>query len=300
MPRTWKRKTDKGLWTSEDLLRGARLVANGMGIRKAALQCNIPYQIFQRRLKKGNLQYSAQLGRRPRFTIEQEKEMAAHLIKLSNMFYGLSRWQFCHLAYRCAENLKMKHRFNTQKQLAGRDWLEGFLKRNPTISVRKPEATSINRIKGFNKTEVTRFFGNLEAVMTKYKFQKSNIYIIWMRPAKQRFKNRETFQQKRAKKNRFSNWLGTWQKNYRNLRHECCWIICATFLFVSKKTFSTLLAKGGPADAEYQVSFNGWTNDEMFLLWLKHFGKFAKPSQDQPVLLVLDNHSSHSIVGTII
>lgn len=45
--------------------------------------------------------------------------------------------------------------------MAGRDWLEGFLKRNG-ISVRKPEATSINRITAFNKTEVSLFYKNLK------------------------------------------------------------------------------------------------------------------------------------------
>lgn len=50
-------------------------------------------------------------------------------------------------------------------------WLEGFLKRNKKISVRKPEATSINRITAFNKPEVTRFYENLENVMKTYNFQ---------------------------------------------------------------------------------------------------------------------------------
>jgi hypothetical protein len=54
--------------------------------------------------------------------------------------------------------------------MAGIYWLEDFLRRNPYVAVRKPEATSMSRIKGFNKSEVSRFFTNIEEVMPSYKF----------------------------------------------------------------------------------------------------------------------------------
>ncbi|XP_050308307.1 uncharacterized protein LOC126744792 [Anthonomus grandis grandis] len=66
------------------------------------------------------------------------------------------------------------------------------------------------------------------------------------------------------------------------------------FLIFLRRRFSPLLAKDGPPDAEYQVTFNGWTNEEMFELWLRHFVKFVKTNRDEPVLLILDNHSSHA------
>jgi hypothetical protein len=43
------------------------------------------------------------------------------------------------------------HNFCKETKLAGRDWLEGFSRRNPGISLRRPQATSINRITAFNK-----------------------------------------------------------------------------------------------------------------------------------------------------
>jgi hypothetical protein len=53
------------------------------------------------------------------------------------------------------ERNEIKHKFNKDSHTAGKDWLVNFLKRNPSVSIRKPEATSINRIVGFSKTEVT-------------------------------------------------------------------------------------------------------------------------------------------------
>ncbi|KAH1011109.1 hypothetical protein HUJ04_000545 [Dendroctonus ponderosae] len=53
------------------------------------------------------------------------------------------------------------------KGLAGRYWLEGYLRRNPHIRLRKPESTSIIRVTAFNKEETGIFFANLSAVRDK-------------------------------------------------------------------------------------------------------------------------------------
>lgn len=58
--------------------------------------------------------------------------------------------------------------------MAGRDWLEDFLKRN-AISVRKLETTNIIRITAFNKTEVQLFHTLLKELMGKHNFVPKNI-----------------------------------------------------------------------------------------------------------------------------
>lgn len=78
-------------------------------------------------------------------------------------------------AFEYAEALNLKHSFNTTSRLAGRVWFDGFVTRD-NISVRKPEATSINRVTAFNKTEVQRFYKLLEQLMGKYKFLPKNMY----------------------------------------------------------------------------------------------------------------------------
>ncbi|KAG8264800.1 hypothetical protein J6590_108315 [Homalodisca vitripennis] len=60
-----------------------------------------------------------------------------------------------------------------------------------------------------------------------------------------------------------------------------------------RRRMSPLLERGGPAGSVYTCSHNGWSNENIFLDWLKHFNKIAKPSQEDPVLLILDNHGSH-------
>lgn len=46
------------------------------------------------------------------------------------------------LAYEFAEKNKLDHRFNREKEIAGKEWLRGFRKRNIDISLRRPKPTS--------------------------------------------------------------------------------------------------------------------------------------------------------------
>ncbi|GBP34938.1 hypothetical protein EVAR_26529_1 [Eumeta japonica] len=98
-----------------------------------------------------------------------EKELAEVIKKMANYFYGCTPSQIKRAAFEYAEALNLKHNFNMSSRLAGRAWFEGFVTRN-NISVRKPEATSINRVTAFNKTEVQQFYKLLEELMEKYKF----------------------------------------------------------------------------------------------------------------------------------
>ncbi|KAF2892254.1 hypothetical protein ILUMI_13919 [Ignelater luminosus] len=44
---------------------------------------------------------------------------------------------------------------------------------------------------------------------------------------------------------------------------------------------------------------SGWMNEETFVMFVHHFIKYSLQSPDNPVLLLLDNHSSHLSVEAI-
>ena len=76
-----------------------------------------------------------------------------------------------------ANNCSFPESWNKRK-LAGKDWLYGFISRNPGISLRQPEATSLSRAAGFNQVEVDKFFYLLRELYKKFHFISSQIYNV--------------------------------------------------------------------------------------------------------------------------
>ena len=92
------------------------------------------------------------------FNPEEEEELVSYIQKMERALFGLTPLDVRHLAFEYATGLKLNHRFKKVKQIAGQCWLNGFLKRHPILSIRKPEATSLARAVGFNKPQITGFF----------------------------------------------------------------------------------------------------------------------------------------------
>ncbi len=62
------------------------------------------------------------------------------------------------------------------KEKASEDWFAAFLKRNPSQSIRVPEATSQARANDFNAPVVAKFLNNLTEVLTKYNIRPGRIW----------------------------------------------------------------------------------------------------------------------------
>jgi len=107
-----------------------------------------------------------------------EKELSDHAKKLSELFFGITTEQLCKLAYELAWKNGLQHPYNKDKRAAGDDWFQGFMSRNPTLTLRKPESTSIARVMGFRRSEVNRFFDNLKQVYEKEKLDPSCIFNV--------------------------------------------------------------------------------------------------------------------------
>ncbi|KAJ4439318.1 hypothetical protein ANN_07440 [Periplaneta americana] len=274
MPRNYQRKTERGKWSQELLETAIKQVREGASIRAVSKSTGIPFSSLQERIQKGVFSEPS-LGRSPVFSRQQEEEIANHLKVLANMFYGLSPPDLCRAAYEFAERNGIKHNFNKDSCMAGRDWLNGFLQRNPTISVRKPEATSMSQ------------------VMDKYNFSPVNIYNIdetGIGTVQEPGNIMAPKGQKRVGS------VTSWERG-KNITIICAMNAAGTFvppMFIFPRArMSPTLEKDGPPGAFYCCSKNGWTNEHLYLQWLEHFSKFVKCSNENPVLLLLDNHYSH-------
>ena len=85
------------------------------------------------------------------------------------MAYGLTPKRVKQLAYEIAKVNKMKFPKNWDvNKEAEKKWFRGFLKRNKSLSIRKPEACSLSRLTTFNFHNVTKFTENLSIIFEQY------------------------------------------------------------------------------------------------------------------------------------
>lgn len=268
----------RGSWNSSQLKAAIQELEHepDRSRRAVAKKYSIPESTLRRRITQQN-ENNPKFGRNPIFSVEQEAELVQRLILLSNNFYGITPLQCRKIAYNLAESLKIKHTFDKDKKAAGSEWLRSFLKRNRCLSIRKPEATSINRIQGFCPEENDKFFDNLEKLMKQYNFPASR---IWNQD--------ETGITTVHSPNKILAPKG--QKQVGSItsgeRGKTTTVLCAMsaagaytppmFIFARKRNCAQL-AKDAPEGSIVEVTPNGWTNEEKFIIWLRLFIKTVHP-----------------------
>lgn len=293
MPRTYTRKTQKNSWDSAKLQTALSEIAKGRKIREVGRAFNIPESTLRKQRKSEQIK-ATRLGRKSVFSPEIELQLKEYILTLAKLFYGLTPIVLRRLAFRYAEKHNIKHNFSIEKQAAGKDWLYGFVKRNPEVSLRQPEGTSINRIASFNAEATKKFFANLKNLMDKYKFPPNKVFnmdetgITVVQK-----KSPKVYGPKGAKK------VGAVTSAERGRTITAVFSVsaagnyCPPMLIYPRKRMAPALQNNGPIGALYMCSKSGWINADLFVEWLKHFQKNVIPTETSPVLLILDNHSSH-------
>jgi hypothetical protein len=71
-------------------------------------------------------------------TAEMERKLAEHCRHLDRRFYGITRKQMMMIAFHYAVANGVSGRFNSEKKMAGKDWLKGFYQRQ-NLSLHTPE-----------------------------------------------------------------------------------------------------------------------------------------------------------------
>lgn len=253
----------------------------------------IPYSTLKDRLKTNNAS-KPQLGRHKSiFTEDQEKGIVEHCMYLAKMFYGLTPTDLKKVIFEFAEKNSIPHRFNKTKKMAGKDWFSSFMKRHPEISLRKPEATSLGRITGFNEESVQHFFKNLGNTLAKLQVGPHRIYNVDETGITTVQVPTKVISPKGLKQ------LGkavSYERG-RNITVVGCVSASGNYIppmfIYPRARMSEQLQRNGPLGALYAGSQKGWITEDLFVEWLHHFKRHTVCSKDNPVLLVLDNHASH-------
>ncbi|CAG7716167.1 unnamed protein product [Allacma fusca] len=268
-----------------------------MSLRNAERQYGVPAKTIGRKKKiadnGGDPAKVVLGGYKPVFTEEEEVQLESYLITANERLLGLARPELRSLAFDYAKRLSRKNTFNVIRQKAGYEWVKGFLRRNPGVSFRIPQATSINRAKAFTSEKVAVFYSNLKLLLDQTNFSPSQIYnmdetglSIVQKPLPVLAK-------------RGTNSVGRITSGERGRLITAMYCCSATGAFIPPmlvfpgKRFNAESLNACPAEFVGTVSPSGWSNQEVFVQWLRHFINHANPSKQNPALIILDNHTSH-------
>lgn len=290
-----KRKT----WNHAAMIQAVNSVRkNEMGYLRAAKRFGVPKGTLERYVKKdGHAKDLVQvrMGRQPALPIDLEAELESYCEEMDRRFYGLRLKDIKYMAFQLAIKNNLKHPFSVTKASAGKKWLRGFLKRHPTLSIRTPEAVSAARIKGFNPAAVANFFDLYEPELGKIKSAPHRIYNV-----------DETgitvVQHKRSKvvsmKGKKQVGALTSLERGKLMTIVTCMNACGTYvpplIIFPRKNMAQELMDGAPAGSIGDCHPSGWIQTHLFTKWFRHFINFTKPSKDDPIILVLDGHYTHT------
>ncbi|XP_030758016.1 uncharacterized protein LOC115883747 [Sitophilus oryzae] len=308
MPRQPKKKVGIGK-TEGETMRAALndIKNNGLSVKAAALRYKIPRTTLRRYVNKfENVEpENIQAGLTPNytvnriFTLEEEFQLCKYLQVCAKLHHGLTPRNVKKLAFELATaNRKRVPRSWTENKMAGKHWLTQFLRRNP-LSIRSAEATSLGRAMGFNKAVVQKFFNNLKEVLEKFKFRSDKIYNVdetALTTVQETGKVIATKEQKQvgqitsAERGTLITMCGAINANGNNI---------PPLLIFPRKYLKDHMLKGAPNGTIGAATPSGWMTTEIFVQWLKHFILYSHPTQEFPVLLLMDNHISHISIEAI-
>ena len=299
MVQKYKRKTERQLWTENKMRQAMEAVRRGLAYKTAARNFGVPLMSLKRRCKGTNklaVDAVKKLGsKRPVFTEQQEEELVAHILDMERRMYGLTTKDVRSIAYQLADKNGIDHPFSKITCLAGKDWLTGFRKRHPELALRSPESTSAARARAFNRPVVTKFFALLKTVYDKIQFPAYRIYNVDETSLSTvPGKNCKILAQRGRKQ------VGRVVSAERGTSTTAVICMSASGSYVppmvifARKRMKEELKDGAPPGTAFYCNDSGWMKLDVFTVWFDHFLSFVKPSQEDPALLILDGHLSHT------
>ena len=102
-------------------------------------------------------------GRQP--VIHRKCEIAQRATQAASIGMGMSKLQLLHKIDRVTKELKLKTPL--KKNVPGKDWWEGFTKRNPSVILRTPERLTSIRARGLNPVTTRNYFIDLADILNK-------------------------------------------------------------------------------------------------------------------------------------
>lgn len=308
MVRKYKGKDAYLQWSDENMAQAIRSVINGnLGTRAASQLFNVPYSTLKRRIEQARLQRDFEndpnntqvpkirksIGHPTILSREQENDLVERLKGLSSRGFGHSSLSVRRAVYQYAKLNNISNPWNEETQMAGKDWFMNFMARHKqSISLRKPEGLSKARAMGLNKEHVDKFYEILKRITIDQDLTTSPQSIYNVDESGFPMNNRPMkVVSERGKREVVS--ITNLERGENVTAVVCCsasGVYIPPFIIFKGKRMREEYRLGMPPGTQVTMSDSGYINDDLFLVWLKHFEKHRSPGR---CLLLLDGHISH-------
>ncbi|KAJ4438724.1 hypothetical protein ANN_14671, partial [Periplaneta americana] len=191
--------------------------------------------------------------------------------------FGCTPEQIRRAAFTYAMTNNIKHSWDMENMIAGRDWFTGFMRKSD-IRLRKPEGLSKSRAEGMNKQAVTDFFDlyrNLceTEIGTKlhliFNVDETGLPLNNFPPKIVAAKSTREVVKK------------TSVERGENVTIVACFsasgVFIPPFAIFKGVRFREVYKHSLPAGSEVAMSDSGYVNEDVFQKWLQHFQKHRSP-----------------------
>lgn len=288
-PPTHKRKQ----WAEASMVGALNEVKKGKySINRIAYMYGVPRSTLKDRVT-GRVKHGTNPGPSPYLNKEEEQKLANHLVHVAKLGYGKTRKQVSMLV----EDLAKKKGVLRKNRISD-GWWNKFIKRQSELSLRRADSTAHIRMDSVNKESIQHYYDLLESTLKEHNLQDSPGQIYNMDetgiPLDPRAPN--IIVKRGQKKVRYRQSGKKEQISVIGCGNAAGQSIPPMVIFEGKY-LNYEWTIGEVPGTTYGMSDKGWTDQELFLYWLKHFLEYANPQR--PLLLLLDGHSSHFELSSI-
>lgn len=143
---------------------------------------------------------------------------------------------------------------------------------------------------GFNKPVVDSFYNLLASCMKKHSYPPDRIYNVDETGLSCVAKSQGKIIAVKGRK------LSSAERG-QNVTATICFSAAGHYipplLIYPRKRLAPTFLTGAPPSTYGVAHPSGWMQSEIFVQWIQHFIKHTKPTEEHPVLLLLDGHTSH-------
>lgn len=276
------------LWTSESLQKAIVAVEKGISIRRAAEMHGIPKSTLYDHISGSVDSVDSRPGPKQYLTKTEEDELAAFLVKCSEMGYPHTRQQILALVQQI---------LNSKNIVAAvtitHGWWNRFRQRHPFITLRSAVPLSYVRAMAQDKGSIEKYFDYLEETLMENQIldDPASIFNCDETGVPLNAKPLKTVHKCGSKNATYVTGSGKTQISVL----ACCsatGYVLPPYIIFDRKTLNQDFTRGELPGTVYGLSKSGWMDTELFKEWfLFHFIKHAPSSR--PLILMMDGHSSH-------